>query len=210
MALTAEERKILNVKTSRNNPVRLSYAKLFTPEENDQGKMQYSTMILIPKEDKETVAAITAAMKKAKELKWGGKNPSGLKISFRDGDKEGKGGLPEGTPLGSEPYAGHYFMNIKSDRKPGVVDQATNPIIDPNGVVSGDYARVSMNCYAWENKNGRGLSFGLVNVQLFRKGEPLDGRISAEDEFDAIEVEDTPEAADETGNDQDPTTMFDG
>jgi hypothetical protein len=50
--------------------------------------------------------------------------------------------------------------------------------------VSGDFIRVSVNAYAYDAAGNRGVSFGLNNVLLDRKGEPLGGsRPSAAQEF---------------------------
>src|SRR5579875_3661154 len=93
--------------------VRLSYTHIFTPQQDDQGNDKYSTAILIPKSDKETLRRIKSAVDAAIELgksKWNGKIPPNLKKPLRDGDEE----RPE-----DEAYAGHYFLNATSKNKPG-------------------------------------------------------------------------------------------
>ena len=41
------------------------------------------------------------------------------------------------------------------------------------------------------NANGnRGIAEGLSNIQFWEDGEPLNGRVRAEDEFDALDAED--------------------
>ena len=41
------------------------------------------------------------------------------------------------------------------------------------------------------NANGnRGIAAGLTNIQFWEDGEPLNGRIRAEDEFDSLDAED--------------------
>jgi hypothetical protein len=41
--------------------------------------------------------------------------------------------------------------------------------------VSGDYIRVSLNAYAYSQAGNNGVSFGLNNILLVRKGEALGG-----------------------------------
>ncbi|MEM5769052.1 MAG: ssDNA-binding protein [Bacillota bacterium] len=69
--------------------VRLSYAKIWEAEPDDNGILWFSTSVLIPKSDKETLrkikAAVDAAIEQGKS-KWGGKIPSGLKKPLHDGD----------------------------------------------------------------------------------------------------------------------------
>jgi hypothetical protein len=166
--------------------VRLSYANLFTPKVNEEGKAQFSVMLLIPKSDEQTIAKLKAAAKAAIEAKWGNKPPPNLKSSLRDGDIEHPG---------EEPYAGHYFINVRSNDAPQVVDERLAPITDPTGLVSGDFARVSLGSFGYDAKGNRGVSFGLGNVQRVRKGEPLGSRVRAENEFAPVDAD---------GNDFDP------
>lgn len=161
--------------------VRFSYLNWATPKKNDlNGKMEYSTQILVPKTDTATVANLKAAIKAAIEKKWGGKAPTGWRNPLRDGDTEKK---EDGTALSAE-YKGHYFINIRSDQKPGVVDANRQPLIEADDFVSGDYGRVSVNSYAYEQKGNKGVSFGWNNAQMKRKGEALGNRARAEDDFD--------------------------
>lgn len=167
---------------------RLSYVHLFeafTSFENQEPK--FSTVLLIPKTDKVTLAAIEAAQKAArligKDTKWKGKLPPNLKNTLHDGDEE--------ADLEANPeYAGHMFMTVANKTKPGIVDRRKNKIEDATEVYSGCYARVSMNAYPYAAAGNNGVSFGLNNVQKLRDGEPLAGGSSADADFDEIDVED--------------------
>jgi len=163
--------------------VRFSYANVMRPRVNTMnGKEEYSTQVLIPKTDKETVAAIKAAGKAALQAKWGDKIPAKVRNPMGDGDTETKS---DGSSLGSE-YAGHYFMTVKTnaDRKPGVVDAKGRDLIDSDAIVSGDYGRASLNAYAYDAAGNKGVAFGLNHVMLARKGEQLGGgRSSAASDF---------------------------
>lgn len=161
--------------------VRGSYVNVFRPRMNGMsGKDEYSMMILIPKSDETTVGKIKAAIKHVMAEKWSGKTPSNFRSPLRDGDEE----------HGVEPYTGHYFMNLKSTDKPGIIDKDRQELIDSDAFISGDYCRVSMGAYAYDVSGNRGVSFGLGNIQVLAKGEPLSGRARAADEFDSWDDED--------------------
>lgn len=167
--------------------VRLSYVHLFEPYTSDEEQeAKYSCVLLIPKTDKATLNKLEAARQAATEdgkPKWGGKIPPNLKYTLRDGDEE--------ADLERNPeYAGHMFMSVNSKTKPGLVDQNVNPILDSTELYSGCYARVSINAFAYNAKGNRGISFGLNHVQKLADGDFLGGRSRAEDDFDAVEVED--------------------
>ncbi len=179
-----------HIVTNPDFPVRFSFFKALRGEmEYDKKKKEdvrkFSTMILIPKEDKATVAKFKKLVNAVAREKWGENLPATLKIPFRDGDKETlEGGVPDGTKAGAEPYGGHHFMTIRSDDKPRVVDEYREDILDAGKIVSGDYGCASMDCYAWDNQHGKGISFGLVNIQFLAKGEPLGNtRAAPEDDF---------------------------
>ena len=174
--------------------VRLSYVHLFNPQVDDDGVEKYSASILIPKDDKETLRKIKAAIEAAKEIgktsKWGGKIPANLKLPLRDGDEE----RPD-----DEAYAGHYFLNATSRTKPGIAkpigkgpDGKTKfqEITDSTEVYSGCYAKVSINFYPFDKKGNRGVAVGLNNVVKVQDGEFLGGRASVHDEFADVDFDD--------------------
>jgi hypothetical protein len=180
MAIDNQATKVITGK------VRLSYTHIFEPQSIDGGDEKYSTAILIPKSDKETLRKIKAAVDAAKELgksKWGGKIPTNCKLPLRDGDEE----RPD-----DEAYAGHYFLNASSKNKPGVakpVGKGANgkakfqDITDTTEVYSGCYAKVSINFYPFDMKGNRGIAAGLNNVVKIQDGDFLGGRASVNDEF---------------------------
>jgi hypothetical protein len=152
--------------------VRTSYFSALSARKNEMnGKDEFSTQILIPKTDKETLTALKAAAKEALTAKFGDKVPKNVRNPLRDGDTETK---TDGSPLGKE-YAGHFFCNVKSTSKPGAIDTHGNDLIGNDDIVSGDYIRVSLNAYAYSQAGNNGVSFGLNNILLVRKGEALGG-----------------------------------
>lgn len=161
--------------------IRGSYLHLFTPRPADEeGKPpKYQMTLLIPKTDTATVAKIKAAQEAAITLKWPNKRPAKVEHTMHDGD----GVRPKsGDPFGDE-CKGHWVIAVSSKFKPEVLDRQNNEIIDPNGAMSGDYFKVSINFYAFEAKGNRGTSAGLNNVLLWDKGESLGGRGRAADDF---------------------------
>jgi hypothetical protein len=161
--------------------VRFVYCSVMSARRNElNGKDEFSTQVLVPKSDTETVNALKAAAKEALVAKFGDKVPKNVRNPMRDGDTETK---TDGSPLGKE-YAGCYFFNTKSNNKPGAVDANGQDLIGASDIVSGDFGRVSLNAYAYSQAGNNGVSYGLNNVMLVSKGEPLGGaRPSAASDF---------------------------
>jgi len=166
--------------------VRGSFVNIFKPRFNAlSSREEFSMMLLIPKSDSATVEKIEGAIETAKLERWNDKPPKNLREPLKDGDDETQ--IPESAEPGELPYASHYFMNVKSTTKPGIVDADLNTVIDENSFRSGDYCKVSLQSYSYDKKGNRGVSFGLNNVQVLRKGEPLGGRSRPENDFEREE-----------------------
>lgn len=163
--------------------VRLSFVHLFQPHANQPGQEpKYSTTILIPKTDVATMqrinAAIEAAAQKGVAGIWNGARPPQLKTPIWDGD----GVRQNGEPFGPE-CKGHWVLTASSKQQQSVVDVNLNPIINQTEVYSGMYARVNINFFPFSNSGNRGIGARLGPVQKLSDGEPLGGRISAEQAF---------------------------
>lgn len=193
---TANETKVIT------GEVRLSYVHLFEPSSMEGQDPRYSTVILIPKTDEETLAKIKraqqvaarAAVDKGTIKLVNGKLPPGFRTPLRDGDTE--------ADLERNPeFAGHYWMNVASKQRPGVVDQAVNKITDSTEVYSGCYARVSINAFAYNTAGNKGVSFGLNNVMKVRDGDYLGGRSRPEDDFSDYASSDGDSWTGESGSD---------
>lgn len=166
--------------------VRLSYANIWQPRPDDNGVEWYSTSILVPKDDEETLRKIKTvidALKEEAKSKYGGKLPAKFHTPLRDGDEE----RPDDPA-----YAGHYFFNAKSKTKPGIAKpigrdengkMRFQEITDSTEVYSGCYVKVSVNFYLFDAKGNRGIGVGLNNIVKVHDGEPLGGRTRVEDEF---------------------------
>jgi hypothetical protein len=184
---------------------RASYAHVFEPqpERNPKpgAKPKYSISLLIPKSDKATLNMLVQAMKEAGEAKFGPKfmddykaKGSKYKKAIRDGDSE------RDDPA----YAGHYFVNCRSNQRPIILARdARTPITNPADFRSGDYCRATINAFAYDNES-KGVSFGLIHLQKVESGEPLGATGPApESVYDAIPGGDAP-AAGEVGDDDFP------
>ena len=177
--------------------VRLSYANLTTPKENDDPtkKPRYETGLLIDKDDDATLATIQkmidAALVLGKATKWDGKVPKGaaFKLPLHDGDTDKSDDDPA--------YQGKMFLTARSGKRPIVIDAGRNPIIDPDEVYSGMYAHVILEAYPFSHSSGsKGVGVGLVAVLKVRDGEPLGGSTTSLDAvvdmFAGVEVNQAP------------------
>ena len=161
--------------------VRASFVHVFEPQSVNGSEPKYSCSFIIPKSDTETIAAIRAAIEQAKQdgvAKFGGKIPPNLKLPLRDGDID----RPDDPN-----YADCYFVNANSKEKPGLVDRRRIPITDPLELYSGCYVRASINFFAFNTNGNKGVAAGLGNIQKWADGEPLNGRVRAEDEFTSLD-----------------------
>ncbi len=181
--------------------VRLSYVKVWEAEADDNGNLWYSTAILIPKEDKTTLAkykAIIETLKEQAKAKYGGKLPKDFHTPLRDGDDE--------ADEKGEAYEGHYFFNAKSKNKPGIAKPVGKDgsgktkfqeITDSTEVYSGCYAKVSVNFYLFDAKGNKGIAAGLNNIVKVQDGEFLGGRSSLNDDFADEDFDDVVDISDD-------------
>lgn len=170
-------------------PVRMSYVFLNSPRKKEDGTDgKYSATLLIPKSDKETIAAINAAIEEARVegATNGIKGAKTFPSPLRDGD----GQRPRGGDYGPE-CAGMMVLNTNSGRQPKVCDRQRNPIIDPDEIYSGMWANVLIRFQCFNVPGNSGISCYLNNVQKVRDDQPLGGSApKAEDVFDAIDDDD--------------------
>lgn len=155
---------------------RLAFPKLWKPEvvgTDGNGRAKYAATFLIPKSDTETINKINAAVQAAINASGqtltdrSGQLAANLKFPLTDGDMKA-GDYPE--------YAGHWYINAYSDRKPAVFDQQMQPLSEdsPNNVYSGCYVRGNVNFYAY-NSQSKGIACGLSGLQKWEDGENLGG-----------------------------------
>lgn len=170
----------------KTGKVRFGYVNVFEARINgDEKEPKYSTMIIIDKEDKVTLAAFKKAIAAAKEIGkekcagWKGRIPEPLRLPIRDGDTE----KPDSPEL-----KGKYFVNAKANlkNKPQVVRALAGEIVlveDPAVFQSGDYGKASLNLFAYSANGNNGIGVGLNGVFFMEKGESLSGASSAQADF---------------------------
>lgn len=163
-------------------PVRFSYLHAFEPVAIEEGSQKkFSVSAIIPKSDKATLAKINAAIEAAKiagkDTKFAGKIPATLKLPLRDGDAE----RPD-----DENYAGAMFMNCHSSTRPGIVDQARNPILNQEEVYSGAYGFLSVSLYPYNSNGSKGIAVGFNHLMKTADGERLGGKISVDSAFEEV------------------------
>ena len=166
-------------------PCRLSYTHVFNKYNPDGAEAdgKYMTNVLIPKSETETLEALKQAIEVAKKQaivsKWGGKEPKKLDMPLRDGDEKE-----------DDIYADHFFVNAKSNTRPGIVDKDLAPIVDEEEIYSGVWAYVSVTFYGYDVSGNRGIACGLNNIKKFKDDDKLGGRVSAESDFADFDDED--------------------
>lgn len=159
--------------------VRFSYPRVFTPEAREAGdKEKYSVVLLVPKSDKATVRkiekAIAESFTEGVASTFKGKKPRNWKSPLRDGDEDRDG----------DEFEGMYFINASTTRKPAIVDEDLNAIIDPSEFYAGCWGRASINFYTYDFNGNKGVGAGLNNLQKLEDGERLGGGGStAEEDF---------------------------
>lgn len=156
----------------------ISYPFVFTSRFNeDSGKHEFSATFIFDKAAQATkeYAALKAAVKPTAEAKWGAKLPANLKNPFLTG----VAGVPEDCVI----------IRCKSQQPPGVVDAKVQKIIDPTEIYPGAIVIATVNCFAWENKKGgKGVSFGLGNIQKIGDGPRIDNRKTADQDFQPVDA----------------------
>lgn len=160
-----------------------SYANIFKPRAaNEKSEPKYSISLLFPKNLDLTTPAgksfaeMRAIMEKLALLKHGPKwkGIPYFKFGIRDGDVD----RPE-----QKEYAGKWFINASSKRPVGIVDRKRMPVLSESEAYSGCIYIASINLYAFDKDGGKGVTAGLNNLMVWEKGERIDGRLDAGDDF---------------------------
>lgn len=165
---------------------RFSFVNVFQPHSFKEGDVpKYDITVIIPKSDTKTIEAIKAAIKAAAEKgaqkHFGGRVPTNVAHTFKDGDTQ-TDDMGDLVKQKYPEYENSYYIRLASKNAPKVLDANRQEIIDPTEVYSGCYGRVSMTFFAYSGDGKRGVSAGLNNVQKLEDGEPLGTQLSG-DEF---------------------------
>ena len=169
----------------------ISFPRLFVPQPGPSGgEPKYSAVFIFV--EGTDLTALKQAIIAAGQEKFGDRFADlvragdNFRLPFRPRAGETlKLGYPEGST----------FFSATSKNRPQVVDANVQPIDDPEKVYAGAKVLASVNAYGYDNV-GRGVTFGLNNVQFLADGERLDNRVAAADEFDKAMTEVPDELAD--------------
>jgi len=164
---------------------RVAFAKVFTPENDDNGVPKYSLVAIFPKGT--DLSALKALVKAQTEKAWGTDRaqwPTGLKFPFRDGKE--RADKYEGFDEGS------IFMTLSSKFQPRIVDERVQPIINQKDFYSGCWARATVNAFDYgrdpkKTKGKQGVSLGLNDIQKVRDDKPFAGRPDVASVFKPVE-----------------------
>lgn len=175
---------------------RVLWNSLFQPRKAKNGKEgKYEFNILVPKSA--DISAMKEAALDAGKDKFpkafkdaNGKWPSSIRNPFKKTSENDKlvGALEEaGLKVEDWPF----FFAARSKDKPGVVGpNGKADGIEPEQVYAGRHAKATVQAFGYDADGNKGVSFGLINVQLLDNDDELvigGGRVSAESEFDAVE-----------------------
>ncbi|MBI6549917.1 DUF2815 family protein [Xenorhabdus lircayensis] len=166
--------------------VRLAFPDLFEAKDFEgDGNFKFRATFLIPKERKELIAEIEAAILKVATDKWGAKaegitnsiRGNHMRFNLRDGDEKSD----------YDGYAGNMFIAASNKARPLVIDRGRSPLTAQDGKpYSGCYVNATISIYAYDNK-GKGISASLGGVQFFRDGDAFSGGgVASADEFDDL------------------------
>lgn len=139
-----------------------SLVMLFYPANfNDTHKAAWKDVGRIANE-----AALDKFKKNLKDL------PDNFRKPFRKGEeKEHLDGYGPGC----------IFFSASSKQAPGIIDRNKRPVAEAD-FYPGCWARASISAFAYDNK-GKGVAFGLHNLQKLGEGESFSGKLAAEEDF---------------------------
>lgn len=181
-------------------PARLSFNDLFTPRAAQEGGTpKYQAVLLIPKNDEKTIAAVNTAIDAAVQdavargtIKQAIDPTMTQYPPLRDGDRPKNDGTSRG-----DAYTDHWFISAKASesRKPFVVDGNVHPILDQSEVYSGMYVNAAVQFYVYSNSGNVGVAASLNGIQKVKDGERLGAEpTTAEDVFSALGGQAAPSA----------------
>jgi hypothetical protein len=168
---------------------RLSFVNVFGEGKvGDNGKRSWGLTALVPKNSPQ-VAAIKAAIEAAKVKDAAKVGKTNVKSPLLDGDAKGDDG--ESFKHKGAENRGHYLLRASNyNRRPAVVDQTVQPILDPDQLYSGCYGNVRISFYGYSSSTNKGISPGLEAVQKVKDGERLaGGGANVNEVFTAVEEE---------------------
>ena len=180
--------------------VRVSYPHLITAQKDEESGVEKFGVALVDMPDnphfRENKAKVREALIEAGKQKFGETWKVGQGKAKKMADAVDDGSIKTVVHEDKDgKYAeGAYWFNAKSKSRPGMVypwaePGTTKPAKVPAEKIGdvfypGAVVNVSVSSFGYEGKKGKGLSFGINNLQFVKDGVRFDNRTSAEDEFD--------------------------
>lgn len=159
-------------------PCRMSFPKLFEPEDTDGGP-RYKANFLYPpgtdfKKFEDALYDVFEEMFGKDEKKWPrGRNDRTPDMVVRDCTEKDYEGYK----------AGWRFIVAGSKDPVGIVDAQRNHVTNPREVYGGRWCRISVTVRAYDNKS-KGVGVYLNSVQLLDHDEQFGGRGPAKNDFE--------------------------
>lgn len=156
--------------------VRMSYEHVWkawagkNPKEGDKPKYQFQA--LIPNREKATLEKLEDLIEQAKEEgreKWPKRNWESRRLA-----------VPE-ISVGRDKYPDNPDMrdvtcvSFKSVKRPGIIDQDSQEILDESEIYSGCYVKAEISVYPYSGETYYGIAIGLNHIKKVKDGEPLGG-----------------------------------
>jgi hypothetical protein len=183
---------------------RASFPNVFRPSRlDDKSTPSFNLVMLFPKT--QDLSVFKKALMDVATARWGEKAPqiaAQLLSPIKSGDAKTYDGYSGMLFIKAANYIHDPQHEHKS--KPGLVDAALQPIINPADFYAGCYARATVYAKASGGpgtKHEAKVSFGIRNIQKLRDGEAFGAsQVAAEDDFGPAA---TPSAPKEAGNTMD-------
>jgi hypothetical protein len=167
--------------------IRFLWPYVFEKRVNDEGEDKYEVLIQIPHTNKKMIALFEDAIDEA--IKRGFSGELSDKSTFKKGTKEAalKTPLKDGEDKRDTEYGalfeGYIYCTAKTQRKPVVIDENGQQILDPEEFYPGAIGAVSVTVFPYNNR-AQGIGVQLNHIMKLHDGERIGGGvITVEDAF---------------------------
>lgn len=162
--------------------MRFLWPYLFEKRPNDDGEEKYEVLVQIPRANKRMIDLVNDAIDAAIERGFSGDLSD--KSTFKKGTKESALKLPlkDGADRADDEYGdlfeGYMYLTAKNGkRRPVVLDQNGQQILDPEEIYSGAIGAVSLTFYPYNNRS-QGVGVMVNHVMKLEEGKRLSGGAS--------------------------------
>lgn len=174
---------------------RLSFPKLFTPEEfQGDGKPMYSCSLIVDPKNP-AIKQIRDAMEVMGKAKWPKEWPSVKKTM----DAKDLSCLHDGDTKDFDGYAGMLYISCRApaNKRPTIIDRDRSQLAEKDGkIYGGCYVNAMIELWAQDNKFGKRINAQITGVQFVRDGDSFGGGASAADAEDFADIADGADADD--------------